>query len=86
MFCDSEVSHHKYMILKHLNCMFDRRRHRSDEARDLPLAVEEKLRLGVCSSSSRSPNRTSPSAYNNMFLLPLDSAAVALVGKFVRLA
>jgi hypothetical protein len=74
------VSHHLYTIVKHLSCMFDQRRHRSNASTRASHWLSGKsfdwcLQLALAAS----PNRTSPSAYNNTFFRPLHSRGVALV-------
>ena len=69
-----------YTIVKHLSCMFDQRRHGSNASTRASHWLSRKsfdwcLQLALAAS----PNRTSPSAYNNTFFRPLDSRGVALV-------
>ena len=63
-----------------LECVFDQRRHRSNAACDFPIGCREKASIGCMQLALAAlANRTSPSAYHNIFFRPFDSRGVALV-------
>ena len=76
--CESSYVHN----CETLECMFDQHRHGSNAACEPPIgrrgkASPGRLQLALAALA----NRTSPSAYNNMFFRPLDSGVVALVNQ-----
>jgi hypothetical protein len=68
-----------YTILKHLSACLNNIDIGLMHHQSLPLVVEKSFDWAPAACSSRLANRTSPSAYNNIFFRPLDFGGVALV-------